>query len=199
MAITDPFTLWNNIKDVYNAASLARKPTIMKEWDELKFASHKTVADYNTAVNKLKADMTLVVVHSEIRFRHHEHDHGLVVGHLAVLFRLEELHKIVRNQARAVATRLAEHRILLRLSDSAVDYVLSESYSPLYGARPMKKYLEKHLVTQLSRMMLGGQLLDGCTVWVETKSENGDASDGLLFRVEGGIGNGVHMDVDVRM
>ncbi|TPX45193.1 DNA-directed DNA polymerase [Synchytrium endobioticum] len=66
MAITDPFTLWNNIKDVYNAASLARKPTIMKEWDELKFASHKTVADYNTAVNKLKADMTLVGMKDQV-------------------------------------------------------------------------------------------------------------------------------------
>ena len=65
----------------------------------------------------------------------------------------------------------------------------------------MKKYLEKHLVTQLSRMMLKGQLLEGCTVWIETNAEQGDNAsvEGLSFRVEGGTGNGVYMDVDAKI
>ncbi|TPX36494.1 hypothetical protein SmJEL517_g01312 [Synchytrium microbalum] len=113
--------------------------------------------------------------------------------------RMEELHQIVRVQANAVASRLSEHGITLRLSDSAVDYILSQSYNPLYGARPMKKWLERKVVTQLSKLMLSGQLLEGSSAWIETKSELGQSGENdLTYRIEKDDSTAA-MEVDAKM
>ena len=46
----------------------------------------------------------------------------------------------------------------LRLSDTAADHILRESYDPAYGARPVERYVETVLVTELSRLLLGGDV-----------------------------------------
>eukprot|EP00808_Paulinella_micropora_P019134 g60555.t1 len=69
-----------------------------------------------------------------------------------------ELQKIVLLQLNEVASRLHEVDVSLRLHSSAASLILKESYDPHYGTRPPKRYLERHIVTQLSRMLIDGSL-----------------------------------------
>merc|ERR1711920_348310 len=70
----------------------------------------------------------------------------------------EHLRKIVRLQFRSVEKRLAESQISVEVDQSALDLILDESYEPEYGARPIKRYIEKHVVADLSRLIIRGDL-----------------------------------------
>lgn len=74
------------------------------------------------------------------------------------------LRSIVRLQLADVLERLEEKRISLTLTPSAVDHVLSEGYDPSFGARPLRRYIEKTIVSDLSIKILGGELLPDCQV-----------------------------------
>lgn len=89
-----------------------------------------------------------------------------------------QLASIVHLQLAGIVKRLQERDIDLRLSDQAVDFVLAASYDPVYGARPMRRYLEKNIGTAISRMLISGELEDHCIVYVEPKGEE------LTYRVE---------------
>ncbi|XP_057823225.2 chaperone protein ClpB1 isoform X1 [Cryptomeria japonica] len=101
----------------------------------------------------------------------------------------EELRKVARLQMRDVAVRLAERGVALAVTDAALDLVLKEAYDPVYGARPLRRWLEKKVVTHLSQMLISGEIDENCTVFI-------DAMPGqsmLSYRVErnGGIVNPV--------
>ncbi|KAI8819839.1 P-loop containing nucleoside triphosphate hydrolase protein [Fimicolochytrium jonesii] len=100
----------------------------------------------------------------------------------------EHLRKIVHIQVAEVAKRLAGRNIKLRISDAAADVVLEKSFDPLYGARPIRRFLERVLLTKLSKDLLSGHLTDNCLASVEAATENtdgaADADDGLVVRVE---------------
>ncbi|KAJ2636948.1 hypothetical protein GGF40_002686 [Coemansia sp. RSA 1286] len=72
----------------------------------------------------------------------------------------DSLRNIVHLQLAQIAGRLEERDISLRMDEAAVDHVLLSSYDPLYGARPIKRFLEKHLVTALSKEIIRGTLKD---------------------------------------
>ncbi|KAJ2856937.1 Chaperone protein ClpB1 [Coemansia erecta] len=76
----------------------------------------------------------------------------------------ESLRNIVHLQLAQIASRLEERDISLRMDEAAVDHVLLSSYDPLYGARPIKRFLEKHLVTALSKEIIRGTLKDHSVV-----------------------------------
>jgi len=86
----------------------------------------------------------------------------------------EDLASIVTLQMRALSGRLAERNIRLDLAPSAVAVVMQEAYDPVYGARPLKRWLEKHVVTELSRLILSGKL--GNNTLVTVKAKGGAAS-----------------------
>jgi ATP-dependent Clp protease ATP-binding subunit ClpB len=48
-------------------------------------------------------------------------------------------------------------------------FIASQSYDPVYGARPMKRYVQRHLETPLARLIVGGKLPDGSSVEVRTE------------------------------
>lgn len=81
-----------------------------------------------------------------------------------------ELQKIVLLQLEQVASRLDDVDVDLRLHKDASDLILDESYDPHYGARPLKRYLERHIVTTLSRMLLDGRLKKHATVDITTRT-----------------------------
>ena len=64
----------------------------------------------------------------------------------------------MRLQVDEVRQRLREKRIDLRLTDLALEHALEEAFDPAFGARPLKRYLEKHIVSDLSVMILNGSL-----------------------------------------
>ncbi|XP_030537316.2 chaperone protein ClpB1 [Rhodamnia argentea] len=99
----------------------------------------------------------------------------------------DQLRKVARLQMKEVAARLAERGIALAVTDAALDYVLAESYDPVYGARPIRRWLEKRVVTELSRMLIREELDENSTVYIDAAPHG----DGLVYRVEknGGVFN----------
>jgi len=85
----------------------------------------------------------------------------------------EQLGEIVDLQVRRVISRVAERGIELALSDDARTLLGNLGYDPTYGARPLKRVIQKRLVDPLALAILEGRFLDGDTVTV-------DASDGEI-------------------
>ena len=78
-----------------------------------------------------------------------------------------ELTKIIEIQLGRVRERLADRKIAIRLTDAAKKHLVSVGYEPAYGARPLKRTLQKEIETPLARMLLEGKVRDGMTVEVD--------------------------------
>ena len=76
------------------------------------------------------------------------------------------LREIARLQLQAVQDRLVERHVQVHVADAALDAIVAEAYSPAFGARPLRRWLEKHLATDLSRMIIAGTLPDHSSVQV---------------------------------
>lgn len=74
--------------------------------------------------------------------------------------------------------RLMQRDIKLKLTDEAKNHIADEAYDAHYGARPVKRYLQKHIETEIASMIIRGDVLDGQTVVIDC------SDDRLLFRVE---------------
>ncbi len=77
-----------------------------------------------------------------------------------------------------IEARLEERNITLKLTDKAKKLIADESYSPSYGARPVKRYLQKHVETQIASMIIAGELSDGMEATVDSDGER------LIFTVK---------------
>ncbi|GER27153.1 chaperone clpb [Striga asiatica] len=99
----------------------------------------------------------------------------------------EQLRKVCRLQLKDVAVRLAERGIALGVTENALDFILAESYDPVYGARPIRRWLEKRVVTELSKMLIREEIDENSTVYIDTCLDGKD----LNYRVEknGGLVN----------
>ncbi|KAJ6868691.1 chaperone protein ClpB1 [Populus alba x Populus x berolinensis] len=99
----------------------------------------------------------------------------------------DQLRKVSRLQMKDVASRLAERGIALAVTDAALDHILAESYDPVYGARPIRRWLERKVVTELSRMLVREEIDENSTVYIDAGPEGQD----LVYRVEknGGLVN----------
>ncbi len=79
----------------------------------------------------------------------------------------EDLRKIVRLLVEDLTARLKDKRIELQLSDRAIDYILDRGYSKVYGARPLKRTIQRELETPLSRALLSGKVREGDRILVD--------------------------------
>ena len=89
-----------------------------------------------------------------------------------VLFKpltLAEIKKIVDLLLNLLRQRLAERRLTLELSDAAREHIAREGYDPVYGARPLKRYLQREVETRLSRKLLQGDIPDGSALTLAYK------------------------------
>jgi ATP-dependent Clp protease ATP-binding subunit ClpB len=82
----------------------------------------------------------------------------------------EELRKIVQIQIDRLAGHLQERGIALHLSEDALDLIAAEGYDPIYGARPLKRVIQKEVQNELARLILEGRVHDGSRVTVSTES-----------------------------
>jgi ATP-dependent Clp protease ATP-binding subunit ClpB len=80
----------------------------------------------------------------------------------------EQIAAIVQIQLEAVRKRLAERRITLELSQEALDFLAQRGYDPVFGARPLKRVIQRELETPLSRKILAGEVPDGAHLYVNT-------------------------------
>ncbi len=79
----------------------------------------------------------------------------------------DELGLIVELQVREVATRLADRRIVLEVTSAAKEWLALTGYDPAYGARPLRRLVQRELGDRLARALLSGSLRDGDTVVVD--------------------------------
>jgi len=93
----------------------------------------------------------------------------------------QQLGSIVKIQLSRVAQRLEARGITLELTNAATQYILDEAYDPHYGARPLKRWLEKYIVTDISRMLISGKLTDRSKVTIDKKPGSGDK---LTYKIE---------------
>ncbi len=84
----------------------------------------------------------------------------------------EQLAKIVAIQLERLKTRLGEQNMELVLADQAITFLAEKGYDPTYGARPLKRVIQKHLENPLSMKILKGEILPGTRINVEIS--NGD-------------------------
>ncbi len=80
---------------------------------------------------------------------------------------MEHLKKIVDIQLAGLRARLAERRIAMELSDAARTVLVETGYDPAYGARPLKRAIQRYVETPLARRILAGAVRDGQTVIVD--------------------------------
>ena len=80
-----------------------------------------------------------------------------------------QLRQIVEIQLRGVRDRLAARKLTLHVSESAVDAIAAEGYDPTYGARPLKRVIQRRLQDPIAMAILEGRFNEGDTVDVDTK------------------------------
>jgi ATP-dependent Clp protease ATP-binding subunit ClpB len=87
--------------------------------------------------------------------------------------RESELKEIVGIQLDKLRDRLAERKINLVVTDAAKTHLVQTGYDPTYGARPLKRALQREVETALSRLMLKGEVHDNMTIEVDYDPERG--------------------------
>ncbi|CAL5327056.1 unnamed protein product [Camellia sinensis] len=100
----------------------------------------------------------------------------------------EQLAKVVRLLLKGVAIRVAKKGVALSVSEAALDVMLVESYDPAYGARPIRRWLDKWVVNKLTDMLLKSKVDENSTVYIDAASNGKE----LTYQVEkdGGLMNG---------
>ena len=92
--------------------------------------------------------------------------------------RRDQIGRIVELQLKRLRERLEERKIKLSMSEEARDFVAEAAYDPVYGARPLKRYLQQAVETPLARELVSGKIRDGQHVHVEVKDGK------LVFKTE---------------
>ncbi len=92
-----------------------------------------------------------------------------------------ELGRIVDIQVGGLDRRLQERRLTVHVSDAARRWLGERGYDPLYGARPLRRLMQREIDDRLARALLGGEIRDGDTVQVDVAA----GGDGLWLGPEG--------------
>ena len=87
--------------------------------------------------------------------------------------RKEEIGRIVHLMLAELEARLKERRMTLTMSNEAIEHVVEGGFDPVYGARPLRRFLQQHVENLLARALIGGEILDGAAIKV-------DLADGAL-------------------
>ena len=83
----------------------------------------------------------------------------------------EQLNSIIDLQIKSIAKRLEEHGIAINVNGDARNWLLDNGYNPVYGARPLKRLIQKELETLLARAIIAGTVSDNTTVNIGVKNE----------------------------
>ncbi|MGM0846846.1 MAG: ATP-dependent chaperone ClpB [Bacillota bacterium] len=112
----------------------------------------------------------------------------LVLGNLRSSFRPEFLNRvddivlfkplsitnikgIVEKSVKELQNRLHEQNIAMKITDSAKEFIAKGAYDPVYGARPLKRYIQKHIETKLAREIIAGNFKADDEVLIDIKRE----------------------------
>jgi ATP-dependent Clp protease ATP-binding subunit ClpB len=94
-----------------------------------------------------------------------------------------DLSGIVKIEAKRLQDRLAEKFITLNISDGALGFLADVGFDPVYGARPLKRTIQRELETVVARGILNGDFLDGDTIDVNVQDERLTITRGIPVSV----------------
>ena len=93
----------------------------------------------------------------------------------------EQLKSIVEIQVRQLAERLAARRLDLQVTEAAKSWLAERGYEPAYGARPLRRLIQKAIGDALAKKLLAGEVRDGDTVQVDVDPHLADGVDSLVI------------------
>ncbi len=82
-----------------------------------------------------------------------------------------QIKNIIDISLKGLQKKLSDRDMKLTLTEKAKDFIADEAYDPLYGARPVKRYVQKHIETEIAAMIIKGQLVDGGSATIDTDGE----------------------------
>ncbi|MGB3138588.1 MAG: ATP-dependent chaperone ClpB [Nodosilinea sp.] len=82
-----------------------------------------------------------------------------------------QLREIVGLQVARLEERLADRKMAVKLSEPALDFLAEVGYDPVYGARPLKRAIQRELETQIAKSILRGEFGEGDTIYVDVENE----------------------------
>jgi ATP-dependent Clp protease ATP-binding subunit ClpB len=80
---------------------------------------------------------------------------------------LDELEQIADLQIDSVRQRLADRRLELEITEPAKRFIAREGYDPVYGARPLRRFIQREVETRIGRALVAGNIVDGSTIVVD--------------------------------
>jgi len=117
-------------------------------------------------------DQVMAVVRSHFRPEFLNRVDEIILFHR---LKREDMGQIVDIQLQRLMKLLADRKITLKLDDKAKEWLGQKGYDPAYGARPLKRVIQKYVQDPLAEMVLAGKIHDGETVKITA------GKDGLLF------------------
>jgi ATP-dependent Clp protease ATP-binding subunit ClpB len=127
-----------------------------------------------TLGEKAKQDLVMGVVNSSFKPEFlNRLDEVIMFDALSV----DELARIVELQVASLQARLTERRLTLEVTDGARAWLAMSGYDPAYGARPLRRLVQREIGDRLARELLAGDVADGDTVVVDVADVNVDLKD----------------------
>ena len=83
----------------------------------------------------------------------------------------ESVKSIISLILEEINDKLKEQYIKIEFTDKALDYIVNEAYDPAYGARPLKRFVQKDIETNLSKMILSNEVPENSTVVLDSDGE----------------------------
>jgi ATP-dependent Clp protease ATP-binding subunit ClpB len=83
----------------------------------------------------------------------------------------KEIKEIVKIFISEIENRLAEKSISIEVTENALDLICDEGYDFNFGARPLKRYIQREIETQVGKMIISGEVYEGCTVNIDTDGQ----------------------------
>ena len=83
----------------------------------------------------------------------------------------DQIGRIIEIALGSIQKRLSERNIKLQLSEAGKDYICDNAYSPEFGARPVKRFMQKYVETKLAEALIKGEISDGNTVEITSKGD----------------------------
>ncbi|MEM1452842.1 MAG: ATP-dependent Clp protease ATP-binding subunit, partial [Planctomycetota bacterium] len=176
--LTDSFGRHVDFKNVILIMTSNLGSHTMKAGSQLGFGRFdQASSDAGDRKKKMRAD---VMVEVERHFRPeflNRVDEAIVFNPLTN----EDLKRIVHLQLDEVRTRLAEHDIEVELTQAAIDFLIEKGFHEDYGARPLRRAIERHIEDPLAEHLLRGKFETDGKVWIDRDDTANDGDGGLAF------------------
>lgn len=87
----------------------------------------------------------------------------------------KEIAEIIELEVQKITNKLSDRKITVKLDRRALEYVVENAYSPIYGARPIRRYIQKHIETKLAQKLIAGEIMDKSNITISANE------DGLII------------------